>query len=52
MRELLSLKDTIDTFFDEVMVNTDDETLKRSRLTLLNWIRALFLSVADVSYLS
>ena len=52
MRELLSLKETIDTFFDQVMVNTDDETLKRSRLTLLNWIRTLFLSVADVSYLS
>ena len=52
MRELLSLKETIDTFFDQVMVNTDDEALKRSRLTLLNWIRALFLSVADVSYLS
>lgn len=52
MRELLSLKDTIDTFFDQVMVNADDEALKRSRLTLLNWIRALFLSVADVSYLS
>ncbi len=52
MRELLSLKETIDTFFDQVMVNADDEILKRSRLTLLNWIRALFLSVADVSYLS
>ena len=52
MRELLSLKETIDTFFDQVMVNTDDEALKHSRLTLLNWIRALFLSVADVSYLS
>ncbi|RUM84124.1 MAG: glycine--tRNA ligase subunit beta [Candidatus Thioglobus sp.] len=52
MRELLSLKEPIDTFFDQVMVNTDDEALKHSRLTLLNWIRALFLSVADVSYLS
>ncbi len=52
MRELLSLKETIDTFFDQVMVNADDEALKHSRLTLLNWIRALFLSVADVSYLS
>ncbi|SFV82427.1 Glycyl-tRNA synthetase beta chain [hydrothermal vent metagenome] len=52
MRELLSLKDTIDEFFDKVMVNTDDEALKHSRLTLLNWVRSLFLSVADVSYLS
>ncbi len=52
MNELLSLKDAIDAFFDQVMVNTDDEALKQARLTLLNWIRSLFLSVADVSHLS
>jgi len=52
MSELLSLKDTIDTFFDQVMVNADDAALKQARLTLLNWIRSLFLSVADVSHLS
>jgi len=52
MNKLLGLKDSIDSFFDQVMVNTDDEILKRSRLTLLNWVRSLFLSVADISYLS
>jgi glycyl-tRNA synthetase beta chain len=52
MNELLSLKDAIDAFFDEVMVNADDASLKQARLTLLNWIRSLFLSVADVSHLS
>ncbi len=52
MGELLSLKETIDTFFDQVMVNADDAKLKQARLTLLNWVRSLFLSVADVSYLS
>ncbi|MCS5586813.1 MAG: glycine--tRNA ligase subunit beta [Gammaproteobacteria bacterium] len=52
MSELLSLKDTIDAFFDQVMVNADDASLKQARLTLLNWIRSLFLSVADVSHLS
>jgi len=52
MNELLSLKDTIDDFFDQVMVNADDALLKHARLTLLNWIRSLFLSVADVSHLS
>ncbi len=52
MNELLSLKDTIDDFFDQVMVNADDASLKHARLTLLNWIRSLFLSVADVSHLS
>jgi len=41
MNKLLGLKDSIDSFFDQVMVNTDDEILKRSRLTLLNWVRSL-----------
>mgnify|MGYP005634318979 FL=1 len=52
MNELLSLKDAIDAFFEQVMVNADDASLKQARLTLLNWIRSLFLSVADVSHLS
>ncbi len=52
MRQLISLKVSIDTFFDEVMVNVDDEQLKIARLSLINWIRVLFLSVADVSFLS
>lgn len=52
MQLLLQLKDTIDVFFEQVMVNTKDESLKRERLNLLFWIRSLFLSVADVSHLT
>ena len=52
MQQLISLKVSIDTFFDEVMVNADDKQLKQARLSLINWVRSLFLSVADVSYLS
>lgn len=52
MYALISLKVSIDTFFDEVMVNADDARLKTQRLSLINWVRSLFLSVADVSYLS
>ncbi|WXT99715.1 MAG: Glycine--tRNA ligase beta subunit [Catillopecten margaritatus gill symbiont] len=52
MHELISLKDVIDTFFDKVMVNADDVDLKQARLSLINWVHSLFLSVADVSYLS
>ncbi len=52
IHELISLKASIDTFFDEVMVNADDAKLKAARLSLINWVRSLFLSVADVSYLS
>jgi len=52
MHELISLKVSIDTFFDEVMVNADNPQLKTARLSLINWVRSLFLSVADVSHLS
>lgn len=52
MQQLISLKAGIDTFFDEVMVNADNAQLKTARLSLINWVRSLFLSVADVSYLS
>ena len=52
MKSLIDLKDSIDSFFDNVMVNADDEKLKSSRLALIRRVRSLFLSVADISYLS
>jgi len=52
VRSLLELKEVIDTFFDSVMVNVDDIELKQARLKLINRVRSLFLSVADISYLS
>ena len=52
MRSLLDLKDVIDTFFETVMVNAEDLELREARLMLISRVRALFLSVADISYLS
>ncbi len=52
MQALLTLEAPIDDFFGSVMVNTEDEDLRRARLTLLNWVRSLFLAVADVSCLA
>jgi glycyl-tRNA synthetase beta chain len=52
MKSLLNLKETIDSFFDNVMVNTEDEKVKSSRLALIRRVRHLFLSVADISHLS
>ncbi len=52
MLSLLDLKDVIDTFFESVMVNADDLELREARLMLISRVRALFLSVADISYLS
>ena len=52
MKSLLNLKETIDSFFDNVMVNAEDEKVKSSRLALIRRVRHLFLSVADISHLS
>jgi len=48
----LMLKPLIDAFFDNVMVNVDDEKLKMNRLALLKKVRALFLTLGDISYLA
>ncbi|MBL4823398.1 MAG: glycine--tRNA ligase subunit beta [Colwellia sp.] len=52
LSELAQLKTPIDTFFDSVMVMSDDEAVKINRLTLLNEIRNRFLAIADISLLS
>ena len=51
LSELAQLKAPIDTFFDGVMVMSDDEAVKINRLTLLNEIRNSFFAIADISVL-
>ena len=51
LRALAGLRDTVDTFFDDVMVMADDKTLRENRLALLARLQALFLEVADISVL-
>lgn len=51
LSELAQLKTPIDTFFDSVMVMSDDEAVKINRLTLLNEIRNSFFAIADISLL-
>jgi len=48
---LAALRTPIDAFFESVMVNAEDPALRLNRLRLLTRLRALFLSVADVSLL-
>ncbi|MEA1989768.1 MAG: glycine--tRNA ligase subunit beta [Pseudomonadota bacterium] len=49
--ELSTIREAVDTFFDDVMVMADDEAVKQNRLALLNQIYQLFLQVADISRL-
>lgn len=49
--ELAALRETVDTFFDTVMVMDENEAIRINRLTLLSKLRELFLQVADISLL-
>ncbi|MEQ8955152.1 MAG: glycine--tRNA ligase subunit beta, partial [Gammaproteobacteria bacterium] len=51
MELLAGLKPAVDKFFDEVLVMAEDEKIRSNRLALLHGLRALFLSVADISEL-
>ncbi|MDO8860080.1 glycine--tRNA ligase subunit beta [Haliea sp. E1-2-M8] len=48
---LAELQAPVDAFFEQVMVNTDDDALRRNRLNLLYTLRQMFLQVADISQL-
>ncbi|MGO5000289.1 glycine--tRNA ligase subunit beta [Oceanisphaera sp. W20_SRM_FM3] len=51
LSELATLRESVDNFFDQVMVMADDEALRLNRLSLLNQLRNLFLQIADISLL-
>jgi glycyl-tRNA synthetase beta chain len=46
---LLSLRPTIDKFFDDVLVMAKEEDVRANRLRLLAYVRSLFGRVADLS---
>jgi glycyl-tRNA synthetase beta chain len=51
LQSLASLKESVDTFFDEVLVMCENKSLQENRLALLQQLRNLFLQSADISYL-
>lgn len=52
LHQLASLKDSVDAFFDSVMVMDEDLAQRRNRLALLDRLRTLFLQIADISKLA
>lgn len=52
MTALGKLRQPIDTFFDDVMVNVDDQNIRGNRLALLSQIRKSIALVADFSKIS
>jgi glycyl-tRNA synthetase beta chain len=51
LSRLAQLRNSVDAFFDHVMVNTDDIALRNSRLALLAKLSEQFLQIADISKL-
>ncbi len=49
--KLADLRQPVDNFFDNVMVNAEDAKLRQNRLAILNTLQGLFLQVADISLL-
>ena len=51
LEHLASLREPVDAFFDQVLVNAEDPQVKANRYALLARLRGLFLGVADISLL-
>ncbi|WP_269618996.1 glycine--tRNA ligase subunit beta [Zhongshania sp. BJYM1] len=51
LKSLAALQTAVDDFFDQVMVNSEDDALRKNRLSLLKQLQSLFLEVADISLL-
>jgi glycyl-tRNA synthetase beta chain len=52
LQALAALKEPVDTFFDKVMVNTEDDKLRANRLALLLQLQQAMNRVADISKLA
>lgn len=51
LTELAALREPVDSFFDTVLVMTEDKRIRENRLLLLKKLRELFLHVADIALL-
>ena len=52
LQALAALKSPVDAFFDKVMVNAEDDAIRKNRLALLKQLHTLMNRVADLSRLS
>ena len=52
LKNLATLRDPIDSFFNDVMVMADDQALRNNRLSLLSKLRTLFVNVADIAQMA
>lgn len=51
MKRLSSLAEPVDNFFENVMVNSEDDEIRLNRLAILKQLNHLFKAIADISIL-
>lgn len=51
LSRLAQLQEPVDTFFDNVLVNADDASVRANRLALLGQLQRLFSEIADIARL-
>ena len=51
LSSLSELKEPVDQFFDNVMVNVEEKKVRDNRIALLQRLHELFVEIADISYL-
>jgi len=51
LEALAALREPVDAFFEQVLVNAEDQSVRANRYALLARLRGLFLGVADISVL-
>ena len=51
LEQLAELGESVDRFFDEVLVMCDEPAVRNNRIAILQRLRGIFLQVADISYL-
>jgi glycyl-tRNA synthetase beta chain len=49
LQGIAALRPSVDRFFDEVMVNAEDQQVRKNRLTLLSGLLSEFSTIADFS---
>ena len=49
---LAALREPVDTYFDDVMVMVDDETLRANRLAMLRDLKRMFDQIADIAQMA
>ena len=52
LKDLAGIRADVDAFFDKVLVNAEDEGVRRNRLALLTELGTLMNQVADISRLA